>query len=74
MQNLNYETLLKLFMQNLNYETLSNLFNQTKKMNKTNKTVIKIHKKKSLDYLLAGKTANHVNFMLSMPISCSCYV
>ena len=36
------------------------------------KTVVKIHEE-SLVYLCGDKTANHVNFMLPMLISCSCY-
>ena len=41
-------------------------------MNKIIKTVVKIHEQ-SLVYLCGDKTANHVNFMLPMLVSCSCY-
>ena len=41
-----------------------------RKMKKNIKTVVKIHEQ-SLVYLCGVKTANHVNFMLPMLISCS---
>ena len=48
---------------------------QTKinKQTKQNKTIVKVHKK-SLIYLLGGKTVNLVNFMQHMLVSySSCY-
>ena len=59
-------------MHNVNSETFLQVFIQTKEMNKIIKTVVKIHEQ-SLVYLFGDKTANHVNFMLPMLISCSCY-
>ena len=57
-------------MQHVNYEIKTfYLFIQTKENYQTNKTAVKIHLK-SIFYLLGGKTANHVNFMLPMLISC----
>ena len=58
-------------MHNVNSETLLHVFIQTKENEKNIKTVVKIHEQ-SLDYLCGDKTANHVNFMLPMLISCSC--
>ena len=48
------------------------VFIKTKKNEQIDKTVVKIHEQ-SLVYLVGDKTANHVNFMLPMLISCSCY-
>ena len=60
-------------MHNVNSETLFTCVHSNKgKKIKNIKTVVKIHEQ-SLVYLCGDKTANQVNFMLSMLISCSCY-
>ena len=60
-------------MHNVNHKTLFTLFLfKQRKMNKQNRTVVKILKQ-SLIYPLGDEKANHVNFMQPMLISCSCF-
>ena len=55
-----------------NLKHFLHVFIQTKENEKNIKMVVKIHEE-SLVYLCGDKTANHVNFMLPVLISCSCY-
>ena len=56
-------------MRSLTHKTVSAIFFiQTKKTNKQNKTVFKIHK--VFIYLLGGETATRVNLIQSTLLSC----